>query len=100
MAPTSFIPPQLQDDPDDWLTVDPQNLDEMLEKTMRDSSGKDRMDVDNPLSGKRLQEDRLASQQASKLKELAGKVEDFVEREGEVEGAIFDEYVLDTLDTI
>ena len=63
----------------------------MLEKTMKGSN--------SPLRGESLPEDRLASQQASKLKELADKVEDFVEREGEVEGALFDEYVLDTLET-
>jgi len=68
----------------------------MLKKTMRDSNSNDRMDVVSPLKGD-LPEDQLASQQASKLKELADKVGDFVEGEGELGGALFDEYVLNTL---
>jgi hypothetical protein len=51
------------------------------------------MDVDNPGPAKPT-EDRLASEQASKLKELAEKVEGFVAGEGDLEGARFEEYVL------
>ena len=52
----------------------------------------DNMNVDNPKTENSL-EDRLVSEQASKLKQLASKVEDFVEGEGDLEGARFDEYV-------
>jgi len=36
-------------------------------------------------------EDRMASEQASRLKDLANKVEQFVEGEGDMEGARFEE---------
>jgi hypothetical protein len=36
-------------------------------------------------------EDRVASEQASRLKNLATKVEAFVEGKGDLEGATFDE---------
>ena len=52
----------------------------------------DSMNVDDPKAEVSL-EDRLASKQASKLKQLAAKVEDFVEGEGDLDGARFDEYV-------
>lgn len=45
------------------------------------------MDVDNTES----LEDRLAAQQAKQLKDLAAKVEDFIEGEGDLEGATFEE---------
>ena len=48
----------------------------------------DTMDVDEP--GAKA-EDRLASAQAAKLQELATKVEQFVEGEGDIEGARFEE---------
>lgn len=52
----------------------------------------DEMDVDNP-EAEGSSEDRLASEQASKLKALAGKVEDFVAGQGDLEGAQFEECV-------
>jgi len=36
-------------------------------------------------------EDRIAAEQASKLQNLAAKVEEFVEGEGDLEGATFEE---------
>jgi len=39
-------------------------------------------------------EQRLAAEQASRLRELATKVEDFVEGEGDLEGAKFEESAL------
>lgn len=47
----------------------------------------DTMDIDEPAKA----EDRLASAQAAKLQELATKVEQFVEGEGDIEGARFEE---------
>lgn len=81
---------QNEEDPDDWLNVDSQDFEAMLEQTMGSKSNG--MDVDEPES-EEAAEERIASDQALKLKELAAKVEDFVEGEGEIDGAIFDEYV-------
>jgi hypothetical protein len=47
-----------------------------------------RMDVDSPDIS---EEDRVASEQAARLKDLASKVEQFVEGEGDIEGALFEE---------
>jgi hypothetical protein len=48
------------------------------------------MDVDS--SGEtESPEDKLASEQAKRLKDLATKVENFVEGEGDLEGARFEE---------
>ncbi|GLB36447.1 putative SGT1-domain-containing protein [Lyophyllum shimeji] len=82
------IPP-IEEDPDDWLNIDAQNFDAMLEQTMgksKSTSSADAMDVDKP-QDEISAEDRLASTQAAKLKELAAKVESFVEGEGDIEGA-------------
>ncbi len=46
------------------------------------------MDVDTP---EVPEEDRIASEQAARLKDLANKVEQFVEGEGDIEGARFEE---------
>ena len=82
-----------QEDNDEWLNIDVQDFDETLEKTMGTSKAKahkfpDGMDVDDE---KTNAEDRLGSAQAAKLKELAAKVEKFVEGEGDIEGARFEE---------
>ncbi len=81
-----------QEDSDEWLNIDARDFDEMLEKTMASSNVEarrpsDTMDIDEPAKA----EDRLASAQAAKLQELATKVEQFVEGEGDIEGARFEE---------
>ena len=84
------------EDPEDWLTVDAQDFDQMLEATLgggkRNSQKNDSeaMDVDPSITAE-SEEDRLASEQAKRLKDLASKVESFVEGEGDLEGARFDE---------
>jgi hypothetical protein len=83
------------EEPDDWLDIDAQDFDNMLEQTMGASTSKARsdqnaMDVDKPESGE-TSEDRIAAEQASKLQNLAAKVEEFVEGEGDLEGATFEE---------
>ena len=83
------------EEPDDWLDIDAQDFDNMLEQTMGAStsmarSDQNAMDVDKPDSGETL-EDRIAAEQASKLQNLAAKVEEFVEGEGDLEGATFEE---------
>ena len=46
------------------------------------------MEVDQPINST---EDDVAAKQASRLQDLASKVEKFVEGEGDVEGARFEE---------
>ncbi|PPQ69622.1 hypothetical protein CVT25_013705 [Psilocybe cyanescens] len=88
-----------KEDSEDWLNIDAQEFEEMLEVThnkpkANPPSDSTAMDVDNPESA----EDRLASQQAKQLKDLASKVEDFIEGAGDVEGAVFnDEELSDDL---
>ena len=76
-----------EEEPDDWLDINAENLDVLLQKTSsRQSTGVDTMKVDQ-------KEDQLAQEQASKLKSLAQKVEKFVEGEGDLEGALLEECV-------
>jgi hypothetical protein len=92
-TPDTLIPSTLdEEDSDDWLNIDAQNFDDMLQKTMGTSRNivQDTMDVDKPEDGE-TEEDRIAKEQASRLQDLAQKVEDFVEGEGDVEGAKFEE---------
>lgn len=82
--------PQEEDD-ESWLTVDAQDFEAKLEKTFgqaNKTSRDDAMDVDSPEIS---EEDRMANDQASRLKDLASKVEQFVEGEGDIEGARFEE---------
>ncbi|RDB28943.1 Protein ecdysoneless [Hypsizygus marmoreus] len=89
LAPAS----QIEEDSDDWLNINAQDFETMLEQTMgasKPSGQSDAMDVDSPKTEEAASE-RLASQQAAKLKELAAKVENFVEGEGDLEGAKFED---------
>ena len=76
-----------EEEPDNWLDIDAENFDSMLQDIAPgQSDGTGAMDVDQ-------KEERLAQDQASKLKSLARKVEEFVEGEGDLEGARLEEYV-------
>ncbi|KAH8120600.1 SGT1-domain-containing protein [Phellopilus nigrolimitatus] len=93
--------PDLEEDSDDWLNVDAENFDEKLAETMRSRPEKPKnkegnegeaMDVDQPAKeGKDDEESRVAQAQADKLQGLAKKIEKFVEGEGTLEGAVFDD---------
>nr|GAT49701.1 predicted protein [Mycena chlorophos] len=77
------IPPE--EDSDDWLNINANDFDNMLETTMGNKSRSvDAMDVDPT-----AEEDQMASEQATRLKSLATKVEAFVDGEGDLEGALF-----------
>jgi hypothetical protein len=86
--------PEIPDyeDNDDWLIVDPQDFDEMLGKTLgtktEDQKTSNAMDIDGPRDDA---EEHAAATQAARLKELTSKVENFVEGEGDIEGARFEE---------
>ncbi|KAI0359104.1 SGT1-domain-containing protein [Trametes cingulata] len=81
--------PSEEEDPDDWLNVDPADFDAKLEKAAGLDKGKgkatDAMDVDTPQD----EDERIAKAQAARLKDLAKQVEEFVEGEGDIEGARF-----------
>jgi hypothetical protein len=81
-----------EEDSDDWLNIDSDNLNAMLEKTLnaqKPPKSESVMDVDNPAPTEDA-ENALASEQTIRLKELANKVENFVEGEGGLEGALFE----------
>ena len=88
--------PSAEEDSDDWLNVDAADFDAMLEKSVGDKKGKgkatDAMDVDHAEGED--EDERVAKAQAARLKDLAKKVEEFVEGEGDIEGARFAEYVV------
>lgn len=78
------------EDSEDWLNIDAQDFDDMLERTMGTATKQaqlEAMDTDEPGT----EGDRIASEQAARLQDLAQKVENFVERDGDIEGAKFDE---------
>lgn len=85
----------LEEDSDDWLNVDAEQFERMLEDAQRHPKAKaadkdsNAMDVDT--NSQVSEEDRVASQQAKQLKELASKVEGFIQGQGELEGALFEE---------
>lgn len=93
----NFVPPQQNEDSNDWLNVDAADFDAMLEKNfgakpnIDSTESPDAMDVDSGEKEKESPEDRMAKQQAQRLKDLAQKVEKFVEGEGDIEGARFAE---------
>ncbi len=80
-----------EEDPDDWLHIEAAGFDEMLEKTMGVS--KDNEAASDPMNvdPQETDEDRVARAQAERLRDLAKKVEQFVEGEGDLEGARFAE---------
>lgn len=99
--------------PASWLHIDEQNLESLLASR---GPGGDGLNADDLLSDEELpsdseddeekmegveeeggerrkksEEDRKAEKMAKRLKEMAGKVEEFVEGRGAVDGAEFDE---------
>lgn len=80
---------EVYEDSDEWLNIDAKDFENMLETTMGSSKQQHAMDVD-PADAESA-EDRLASDQASRLQNLATKVESFVEGEGDLQGARFEE---------
>lgn len=85
------LPPQQEEESDDWLNVDAEDFDAQLSATVRSSQAVPAgstaaMEVDE-----RSPEDQVAHAQASKLAGLAKKIESFVEGEGTMDGAVFDE---------
>lgn len=93
-APDDFTPPIADEDTDDWLSIDAENFEGLLQRTPgNDDSSADKkqqsdaMDVDETPAPTQ----RVVPDQASQLRDLASKVEEFIEGEGDVEGARFAE---------
>lgn len=80
-----------EEESDEWLTITESMMDDIFNRTQNLSppEGADKMDIDVE-EAKKL-EDTKTRQQAIKLQELAKKVEKFVEGQGDVEGATFEE---------
>ncbi|EPQ60986.1 SGT1-domain-containing protein [Gloeophyllum trabeum ATCC 11539] len=84
------------EDSDDWLNIDAASFDDMLQNvaggdSKPDQSQGDAMQIDQTESGE-LEEERIARKQAEKLEQLAKKVGEFVEGQGDLSGARFAEY--------
>lgn len=80
--------PVREEDPDDWLNIDASDFDAMLDR----AAGKTQSSTLDPSSAMDVDdEDRAAKEQASKLQHLAKKVQDFVDGQGDLEGALFNE---------
>ncbi|CAL1696402.1 unnamed protein product [Somion occarium] len=80
------------EDPDDWLNLDVNDFDAMLEETTGQVSRADIKPESNPMevdNKDENEEDRVAKKQAEKLQKMAKKVEEFLEGEGDIEGARF-----------
>jgi hypothetical protein len=85
-----------QEDEDSWLDVDASSFEEMLQKGSASKSttkAPDAMDVD-ATEDEKPADDAEASKHADRLRELSEKVEKFVEGEGDLEGARFEECVI------
>ncbi|KAG9094035.1 hypothetical protein FS749_013255 [Ceratobasidium sp. UAMH 11750] len=87
-TPEPFVPSRdLDEDSTEWLDVDESTFDSMLERQFSRRSAAGQSDLDA--------EDKLAQEQAARLQELAKKVEGFVEGKGDLEGARFDDDILE-----
>ncbi|KIM29098.1 hypothetical protein M408DRAFT_128073 [Serendipita vermifera MAFF 305830] len=84
------------EDPDDWLNVDPMDLDQSLKtyQQRKGDHGTSTLDGQEPVIVDQDDEDELANEQAGRLKKLAEKMEGFVEGEGALEGALFEDDLL------
>lgn len=82
-----------QEDSEAWMEVDPNQLDNVIAEAMGQKAGpsqsrpQDAMDE----AGAEDEENKVASAQAARLKDLASKVEEFVGGKGTMEGATFAE---------
>ncbi|KAF7978922.1 hypothetical protein HWV62_44458 [Athelia sp. TMB] len=85
--------PEEPEDSEDWLNIDAQDFDDMLERTMGAAAKHheaEAMNIDSANSPV-TEGDRIASEQAARLQNLAQQVENFVDREGDIEGAKFED---------
>lgn len=88
--------PAQPEDSEEWLNVKAEDFDDMLNqkfgKSTQDTNKSSTMSVDGPADKDIAeQEEHLAKVQTSRLQDLAKQVEDFVEGEGDLSGAVFPE---------
>ena len=84
------------EDSDEWLNTDAEYFEDVLEKKMGTHKATQKDSEAAPMVIDEVQEpseDRVANEQASKLRKLADKVEEFIDGEGDLEGARFMESV-------
>ena len=87
--------PSGEEDSDEWLNVNADDFDNMLERNFsRPSRSAGQCPISSTsadVSQEAPHDEKLAEAQASRLQDLAKKVEEFVEGEGDLEGARFSE---------
>ncbi|KAG8759493.1 hypothetical protein FRC14_005781 [Serendipita sp. 396] len=79
------------EDPDDWLNVEPKDVEQAIRQYQMYQHEQGDTDNGAKLVEGETEEDRAANKQAHKLKQLAEKMEGFVEGEGALEGALFED---------
>lgn len=88
--------PAQPEESEEWLNVKAEDFDDMLNqkfgKSTQDTNKSSMMSVDGSADKDIAeQEEHLTKVQTSRLQDLAKKVEDFVEGEGDLSGAVFPE---------
>lgn len=85
-----LTPSQDPDDPDDWLTVNAEDLDRVLQDNISHNAPQTSHEMDVDPHSENEERDTTHAQ-VTKLKNLAKKVDAFVAGKGDVEGAMFDD---------
>ncbi|KIK71348.1 hypothetical protein GYMLUDRAFT_147777 [Collybiopsis luxurians FD-317 M1] len=83
-SPDDLSPFDTDEDSDDWLNIDAENFEDLLQRDR--SKRSDAMDVDRKPAE--------STTSTSQLRDLASRVEEFIEGEGDVEGARFADEIL------
>jgi len=84
-APEMLLDPDGPEDSDEWMKLDASSFDEVLTRSFE--KDQNTMDLDSEAG----EENRFVSEQSDKLHDLAAKIEQFVQGEGDLEGARFEE---------
>lgn len=84
------------EDPDDWIEITQRDLEQSLNvyvNTRSHNRDPETQDTSMEIDKEVAEEDKTANEQAARLKRLAERVDAFVEGEGDISGAMFEEYV-------
>lgn len=100
-APEEFTPQITDEDSDDWLNIYAENFEELLNAQRTSGQEKDKQSNLNAMEVDETETEststpakRVVPDQASQLRDLASKVEEFIDGEGDVEGARFAEWAV------
>jgi hypothetical protein len=85
-----LTPSQDLEDPDDWLNVNAEDLDRVLQESMSHEASRTGHEMGVDPNSENEERDTTHAQ-VTKLRDLAKKVDAFVAGKGDVEGATFDE---------